>query len=107
MPIKTEKGIIPAGFYLVRLMEDGSAEKTLLLTREHQILLAFKVHSLPPKSPPEAVQPINPKAPSLLSVRAVVSDDQQSLQIVLKVGHTLFQSDPFATARDLRPVLRD
>lgn len=103
-PIQTEVGIIQPGFYLVRQIEKHEAERTLALTRQHQILFTFQVSAIPDE-PPGPIQPTDRTAPPKTSMDTRLSADQKTMTLVLTEGTKRFESMPFSTVLDTRKIL--
>lgn len=103
-PIQTEAGTIQPGFYLVRQVEKHELERTLVLTRQHQVLFMFNVSAVQdvPEGP---IQPSDRTAPPKMSVDAELSADQKTLTLVLTEGSKRYESAAFLTVIDTRKIL--
>jgi hypothetical protein len=103
-PIHTDQGIIQPGFYLVRQLDKQASERTLALTRQHQVIFKFNVSGIQDISQ-GPIQPMDRAAPPKLSMEARLSDDQKTLTLILTEGAKRYESQAFSTAVDTRKIL--
>lgn len=103
-PIQTEQGIIQPGFYLVRQLDKQAKERTLALTKQHQVIFKFNVSAIQ-DAPQGPIQPLERAAPPKLSMEAQLSADQKTLTLVLTEGSKRYESQAFSTAIDTRKRL--
>ena len=104
-PIKAGEGVILPGFYLVRQLDKSESERTLALTRKHQIVLQFRVSDINVPSEKSPIETVERTAPPKLSIESQLSPNQKTLTIVLKEGAQRYESQPFPVAVDQRKIL--
>lgn len=115
LPIKSDEGIIPAGFYLVHLTGgDNNQPRNVMLIQKNKAVLRFAVQSTGTlddenKAETGTSSPIKklPQAPASPGLKAEIklTPDQKGLIIVVKNDQERFESEAFPVTTDQRHVI--
>jgi hypothetical protein len=89
----------------VRQLEKHEQNRTLLLTRQHEVLFKFNV-SAGKDAPASPIEANDRTAPPKLSMEAILSPDQKTMTLVLLEGTKRYESQAFPTGIDTRSVLK-
>ncbi len=101
VPLQTPQGILPTGFYQVYYTEGENQTRILKLVKQNQLMLQALARQTQTGGPVESV---DPQKPHVLA-ESRLSPDHRSLILILKIGDTVFESDPIPTALETRKPL--
>jgi hypothetical protein len=113
LPIRTESGIIPAGFYLVHLT-GGTPDKpeNVTLMQQSKAILRFSVREAGSlddenRAVTGTASPIKKIPAGAVGVKAEIrpTADQKGLTILILAGGRRFESEPFPVITDQRHVI--
>lgn len=107
MKLKIQDLTVMPGFYLVRQLSHDPSNRELALTQQNRIIAKFTVRPISKQAQPDsgAISKVDPKVPAPVSMDTRISPDHQSVVILLKEGESRYESDPFPTQLDQRPVI--